>query len=90
MYHTLLIGSTDAGESRLQMHHLDEHGKTAYLVSYPSEIKGFQQEKVFDDYAPAREFILDHYDTTHNRFSGIALELADELHRQIIEEGLGR
>jgi hypothetical protein len=58
MYHTLLIGSTDAGESRLQMHHLDEHGKTAYLVSYPSEIKGFQKEKVFDDYASAKEFFL--------------------------------
>ena len=81
MYHTLLTGSTDAGVVQFQMHYLDEHGSTAYVVNYPSEIKGFQKEKVFDDYESSRKFILDYVGSRR-------LELADETYYELIKKGL--
>ena len=82
MYHTILIEPSDAGVVQFQMHYLDEYGSTAYVVNYPSEVKGFQKEKVFDDYESSRKFILEY---VGNR----RLELADETHCELIKGRLG-
>ena len=82
MYHTILIEPSDVGVVQFQMHYLDEYGSTAYVVNYPSGVKGFQKEKVFDDYEASRKFILDYVGSRR-------LELADEAYYELIKKRLG-
>ena len=46
-----------AGVVQLQMHLCNDYGRLAYLVSYPSEIKGYQREKIFYEIERAHNFI---------------------------------